>query len=141
MIGILNLPLIRRMTAWVMTWWRLLAAGVLDPGMPPSGWPGETMCQNQPTAVTPGDVYEMSALVACGTGSADFNFYIGRATTATGGIGESVRGNTRTTTAWKRATGALRCHPITELPRPFRRLIRAARSAPSGTLPTGICVT
>ncbi|HCQ6431339.1 TPA: hypothetical protein OL562_005594, partial [Klebsiella pneumoniae] len=36
-------------------------------------------------AVTPGDVYEMSALVACGTGSADFNFYIGRATTATGG--------------------------------------------------------
>ncbi|EMN5703635.1 hypothetical protein REZ82_005632, partial [Klebsiella pneumoniae] len=30
-------------------------------------------------AVTPGDVYEMSALVACGTGSADFNFYIGRA--------------------------------------------------------------
>ncbi|WJE88290.1 tail tip host specificity protein J [Klebsiella phage Kpn74] len=31
----------------------------------------------------PGDVFEMSAL-ACGAGSADFNFYIGRATTATG---------------------------------------------------------
>ncbi|HEE5190443.1 TPA: hypothetical protein R7J07_005092, partial [Klebsiella pneumoniae] len=37
-------------------------------------------------AVTPGDVFEMSALVACGAGSADFNFYIGRATTATDGI-------------------------------------------------------
>nr|WP_162897213.1 hypothetical protein [Klebsiella pneumoniae] len=36
-------------------------------------------------AVTPGDVFEMSALVACGAGSADFNFYIGRATTVTGG--------------------------------------------------------
>ncbi|MBL1627004.1 hypothetical protein ELE43_30125, partial [Klebsiella pneumoniae] len=54
-------------------------------------------------AVTPGDVYEMSALVACGTGSADFNFYIGRATTATGGIGARASGgNTKTTTAWKR---------------------------------------
>lgn len=36
----------------------------------------------------------MSALVACGTGSADFNFYIGRATTATGGIGARASGET-----------------------------------------------
>lgn len=56
-------------------------------------------------AVTPGDVFEMSALVACGTGSADFNFYIGRATTATGGIGAKASGgNTKTTSAWKRTT-------------------------------------
>ncbi|MFS9545358.1 hypothetical protein Q6295_33320, partial [Klebsiella pneumoniae] len=56
-------------------------------------------------AVTPGDVFEMSALVACGAGSADFNFYIGRATTATDGIkARTSGGNTKTTTAWKRAT-------------------------------------
>ena len=94
-------------------------------------------------AVTPGDVFEMSALVACGTGSADFNFYIGRATTATGGIGAKASGgNTRTTTAWKRATWRFTVPSDTQLCCGRScRLIRAARSAPSGTLPTGICVT
>ncbi|WP_447338110.1 TipJ family phage tail tip protein [Klebsiella variicola] len=83
-------------------------------------------------AVTPGDVYEMSALVACGTGSADFNFYIGRATTATGGIGARASGgNTRTTTAWKRATWRFTVPSDTCLLRPF---LQVNQSSPFGTV-------
>ncbi|HII0005036.1 TPA: TipJ family phage tail tip protein [Klebsiella variicola] len=82
-------------------------------------------------AVTPGDVYEMSALVACGTGSADFNFYIGRATTATGGIGARASGgNTRTTTAWKRATWRFTVPADTNFLRPF---LQVNQSSPFGT--------
>ena len=57
-------------------------------------------------AATIGDVYEISVLVACGAGSADFNIYIGTATTPNGGIAAplSAGGNTKTTSAWKRAT-------------------------------------
>ncbi|HIE6782587.1 TPA: TipJ family phage tail tip protein [Klebsiella pneumoniae] len=83
-------------------------------------------------AVTPGDVYEMSALVACGTGSADFNFSIGRATTATGGIGAKASGgNTRTTTAWKRATWRFTVPSDTSLLRPF---LQVNQSSPFGTV-------
>lgn len=83
-------------------------------------------------AVTPGDVFEMSALVACGTGSADFNFYIGRATTATGGIGAKASGgNTRTTTAWKRATWRFTVPSDTSLLRPF---LQVNQSSPFGTV-------
>lgn len=83
-------------------------------------------------AVTPGDVYEMSALVACGTGSADFNFHIGRATTATGGIGARASGgNTRTTTAWKRATWRFTVPADTNFLRPF---LQVNQSSPFGTV-------
>ncbi|MDQ4638155.1 TipJ family phage tail tip protein [Klebsiella quasipneumoniae] len=83
-------------------------------------------------AVTPGDVFEMSALVACGTGSADFNFYIGRATTATGGIGARASGgNTRTTTAWKRATWRFTVPADTNFLRPF---LQVNQSSPFGTV-------
>ncbi|WP_194387230.1 TipJ family phage tail tip protein [Klebsiella variicola] len=83
-------------------------------------------------AVTPGDVYEMSALVACGIGSADFNFYIGRATTATGGIGARASGcNTKTTTAWKRATWRFTVPADTNFLRPF---LQVNQSSPFGTV-------
>ncbi|HBS0127361.1 TPA: DUF1983 domain-containing protein [Klebsiella pneumoniae] len=83
-------------------------------------------------AVTPGDVYEMSALVACGTGSADFNFYIGSATTATGGIGARASGgNTKTTTAWKRATWRFTVPADTNFLRPF---LLVNQSSPFGTV-------
>lgn len=83
-------------------------------------------------AVTPGDVFEMSALVACGTGSADFNFYIGRATTATGGIGAKASGgNTKTTSAWKRTTWRFTVPSDTSLLRPF---LQVNQSSPFGTV-------
>lgn len=83
-------------------------------------------------AVTPGDVFEMSALVACGTGSADFNFYIGRATTATGGIGARASGgNTKTTSAWKRTTWRFTVPADTNFLRPF---LQVNQSSPFGTV-------
>ena len=83
-------------------------------------------------AVTPGDVFEMSALVACGTGSADFNFYIGRATTATDGIkARTSGGNTKTTTAWKRATWRFTVPEDTNFLRPF---LQVNQSSPFGTV-------
>ncbi|HCI6942638.1 TPA: carbohydrate binding domain-containing protein [Klebsiella variicola subsp. variicola] len=83
-------------------------------------------------AVTPGDVFEMSALVACGSGSADFNFYIGAATTATGGIrARASGGNTRTTSAWKRATWRFTVPADTSFLRPF---LQVNQSSPFGTV-------
>lgn len=74
----------------------------------------------------------MSALVACGIGSADFNFYIGRATTATGGIGARASGcNTKTTTAWKRATWRFTVPADTNFLRPF---LQVNQSSPFGTV-------
>ncbi len=83
-------------------------------------------------AVTPGDVFEMSALVACGAGSADFNFYIGRATTSTDGIkARTSGGNTKTTTAWKRATWRFTVPEDTNFLRPF---LQVNQSSPFGTV-------
>ncbi|HIE9491382.1 TPA: TipJ family phage tail tip protein [Klebsiella quasipneumoniae subsp. quasipneumoniae] len=83
-------------------------------------------------AVTPGDVFEMSALVACGAGSADFNFYIGRATTATDGIkARTSGGNTKTTTAWKRATWRFTVPEDTNFLRP---ILQVNQSSPFGTV-------
>ncbi|HDU4703422.1 TPA: DUF1983 domain-containing protein [Klebsiella pneumoniae subsp. pneumoniae] len=83
-------------------------------------------------AVTPGDVFEMSALVACGAGSADFNFYIGRATTVTGGIkARSSGGNTKATAAWTRVTWRFTVPSDTNLMRPF---LQVNQSSPFGTI-------
>lgn len=55
---------------------------------------------------TLGDVFEISVLVACGAGNADFNLYIGTANGPTGGIGGPLYngGNTKATSAWTRVT-------------------------------------
>ncbi|AIT04616.1 phage tail tip fiber protein [Klebsiella pneumoniae] len=55
---------------------------------------------------TLGDVYEMSALVACGTGSADFNLYLGTATRPSGSVGAplSSGGNRKASATWQRVT-------------------------------------
>ncbi len=83
-------------------------------------------------AVTPGDVFEMSALVACGTGRADFNFYIGRGTSATGGIGaKGSGGNTKTTASWKRVTWRFTVPSDTNFLRPF---LQINQSSPFGTV-------
>ncbi|ELA2894963.1 carbohydrate binding domain-containing protein [Klebsiella pneumoniae] len=83
-------------------------------------------------AVTPGDVFEMSALVACGAGSADFNFYIGRATTVTGGVkARSSGGNTKATAAWTRVTWRFTVPSDTNLMRPF---LQVNQSSPFGTI-------
>lgn len=55
---------------------------------------------------TLGDVFEISVLVACGAGNADFNLYLGTANGPTGGIGGPLYngGNTKATSTWTRVT-------------------------------------
>ncbi|EMR6470730.1 TipJ family phage tail tip protein [Klebsiella michiganensis] len=83
-------------------------------------------------AVTPGDVFEMSAVVACGTGQADFNLYIANATSATGGIKARLSGgNTKVTAAWKRVTWRFTVPADTNFMRPF---LQVNQSSPFGTV-------
>lgn len=83
-------------------------------------------------AVTPGDVFEMSALVACGVGQADFNLYIASGTSATEGVKARLSGgNTKTTAAWKRATWRFTVPSDTNFLRPF---LQVNQSSPFGTV-------
>lgn len=83
-------------------------------------------------AVTPGDVFEMSALVACGAGQADFNLYIANGTSATEGVKARLSGgNTKTTAAWKRATWRFTVPSDTNFLRPF---LQVNQSSPFGTV-------
>ena len=83
-------------------------------------------------AVTPGDVFEMSALVACGAGQADFNLYIASGTSATEGVKARLSGgNTKTTAAWKRATWRFTVPSDTNFLRPF---LQVNQSSPFGTV-------
>ena len=82
--------------------------------------------------VTPGDVFEMSALVACGAGQADFNLYIASGTSATEGVKARLSGgNTKTTAAWKRATWRFTVPSDTNFLRPF---LQVNQSSPFGTV-------
>ncbi|WP_224299383.1 TipJ family phage tail tip protein [Klebsiella oxytoca] len=83
-------------------------------------------------AVTPGDVFEMSALVACGAGQADFNLYIASGTSATEGVKARLSGgNTKTTAVWKRATWRFTVPSDTNFLRPF---LQVNQSSPFGTV-------
>ncbi|WP_102803764.1 TipJ family phage tail tip protein [Klebsiella michiganensis] len=83
-------------------------------------------------AVTPGDVFEMSALVACGAGQADFNLYIASGTSATEGVKARLSGgNTKTTAAWKRATWRFTVPSDTNFLRPF---LQVNQSSPFSTV-------
>jgi predicted phage tail protein len=83
-------------------------------------------------AVTPGDVFEMSALVACGAGQADFNLYIANGTSATEGVKARLSGgNTKTTAVWKRATWRFTVPSDTNFLRPF---LQVNQSSPFGTV-------
>ena len=83
-------------------------------------------------AVTPGDVFEMSALVACDAGQADFNLYIASGTSATEGVKARLSGgNTKTTAAWKRATWRFTVPSDTNFLRPF---LQVNQSSPFGTV-------
>lgn len=83
-------------------------------------------------AVTPGDVFEMSALVACGAGQADFNLYIASGTSATEGVKARLSGgNTKTTAIWKRSTWRFTVPSDTNFLRPF---LQVNQSSPFGTV-------
>lgn len=85
---------------------------------------------------TLGDVYEMSALVACGTGSADFNLYLGTATRPSGSVGAplSSGGNRKASATWQRVTWRFKITQGIVDRGFFRPFLQIDQSSPFGTV-------
>ncbi|HHU0577980.1 TPA: phage tail tip fiber protein [Klebsiella pneumoniae] len=85
---------------------------------------------------TLGDVFEISVLVACGAGSADFNLYIGTANGPTGGIGGPLYngGNTKATSAWTRVTWKFTVSQAMVDKGYIRPFLQINQSSPFGTV-------
>ncbi|HHP1781357.1 phage tail protein [Klebsiella pneumoniae] len=85
---------------------------------------------------TLGDVYEMSALVACGTGSADFNLYLGTATRPSGSVGAplSSGGNRKASAIWQRVTWRFKITQGIVDRGFFRPFLQINQSSPFGTV-------
>lgn len=85
---------------------------------------------------TLGDVYEMSALVACGTGSADFNLYLGTATRPSGSVGAplSSGGNCKASATWQRVTWRFKITQGIVDRGFFRPFLQINQSSPFGTV-------
>lgn len=85
---------------------------------------------------TLGDVFEMSALVACGTGSADFNLYLGTATRPSGSVGAplSSGGNRKASATWQRVTWRFKITQGIVDRGFFRPFLQINQSSPFGTV-------
>ncbi|HCI5260530.1 TPA: DUF1983 domain-containing protein [Klebsiella pneumoniae] len=85
---------------------------------------------------TLGDVYEMSALVACGSGSADFNLYLGTATRPSGSVGAplSSGGNRKASATWQRVTWRFKITQGIVDRGFFRPFLQINQSSPFGTV-------
>ncbi|EPP7193411.1 phage tail tip fiber protein [Klebsiella pneumoniae] len=85
---------------------------------------------------TLGDVYDMSALVACGTGSADFNLYLGTATRPSGSVGAplSSGGNRKASATWQRVTWRFKITQGIVDRGFFRPFLQINQSSPFGTV-------
>lgn len=85
---------------------------------------------------TLGDVYEMSALVACGTYSADFNLYLGTATRPSGSVGAplSSGGNRKASATWQRVTWRFKITQGIVDRGFFRPFLQINQSSPFGTV-------
>lgn len=85
---------------------------------------------------TLGDVYEMSVLVACGTGSADFNLYLGTATRPSGSVGAplSSGGNRKASATWQRVTWRFKITQGIVDRGFFRPFLQINQSSPFGTV-------
>ena len=85
---------------------------------------------------TLGDVYEMSVLVACGAGSADFNLYLGTATRPSGSVGAplSSGGNRKASATWQRVTWRFKITQGIVDRGFFRPFLQINQSSPFGTV-------
>ncbi|WP_208491881.1 phage tail protein [Klebsiella pneumoniae] len=85
---------------------------------------------------TLGDVYEMSALVACGAGPADFNLYLGTATRPSGSVGAplSSGGNRKASATWQRVTWRFKITQGIVDRGFFRPFLQINQSSPFGTV-------
>ncbi|OTM13705.1 phage tail protein [Acinetobacter pittii] len=79
-----------------------------------------------------GDVFEISALVACATGTAGLTLYVGKASTPTGGIGSIAGGaSTAASSSWARITWKWTVPANCNYFRPY---ISVGQSSPFGTV-------
>lgn len=78
----------------------------------------------------------MSALVACGTGSADFNLYLGTATRPSGSVGAplSSGGNRKASATWQRVTWRFKITQGIVDRGFFRPFLQINQSSPFGTV-------
>ncbi|HHG1648048.1 TPA: phage tail protein [Klebsiella pneumoniae] len=85
---------------------------------------------------TLGDVFEISVLVACGAGNADFNLYLGTANGPTGGIGAPLYngGNTKATSTWTRVTWKFTVSQAMVDKGYIRPFLQINQSSPFGTI-------
>ncbi|MDC8807140.1 phage tail protein [Klebsiella pneumoniae] len=85
---------------------------------------------------TLGDVFEISVLVACGAGNADFNLYLGTANGPTGGIGGPLYngGNTKATSTWTRVTWKFTVSQAMVDKGYIRPFLQINQSSPFGTI-------
>ncbi|RYI33777.1 DUF1983 domain-containing protein, partial [Klebsiella pneumoniae] len=85
---------------------------------------------------TLGDVFEISVLVACGAGNADFNLYIGTANGPTGGVGGPLYngGNTKATSTWTRVTWKFTVSQAMVDKGYIRPFLQINQSSPFGTI-------
>ncbi|MBW5605429.1 DUF1983 domain-containing protein, partial [Klebsiella pneumoniae] len=85
---------------------------------------------------TLGDVFEISVLVACGAGNADFNLYLGTANGPTGGIGGPLYngGNTKATSTWTRVTWKFTVSQAMVDKGYIRPFLQINQSSPFGTV-------
>lgn len=84
---------------------------------------------------TLGDVYEITALVACGTGNAAFNLYMATALSPTGGVGQPLFNKTQAVTStWTRVTWRLTVNQAMVNRGFIRPFLQINQSSPFGTV-------
>lgn len=84
---------------------------------------------------TLGDVYETTALVACGTGNAAFNLYMATALSPTGGVGQPLFNKTQAVTStWTRVTWRLTVSQAMVNRGFIRPFLQVNQSSPFGTI-------
>lgn len=91
-----------------------------------------------PIPCAEGDVFEISAWVACGAGGADFNLYIGTATQPTGGVSSPLAtgGNVKAAnaTGWVKTTWNCTIGATSAARGYFRPFLQINQSSPFGTI-------
>lgn len=82
------------------------------------------------------DVIEITALVACGAGAANFNMYIGTATSPNGGVGQplSSGGGMKASATWQRSTWRFKVTQTMVNRGYIRPFLQIEQSSPFGTI-------
>lgn len=82
------------------------------------------------------DVIEITAMVACGAGAANFNLYIGTATSPNGGVGQPLAagGGTKASATWQKTTWRFKVTQTMVNRGYIRPFLQIEQSSPFGTI-------